>query len=284
MRCSRCLPPLRVKSTMLVNRVLLVHTSTRTLSAFRRGVDECAKAANVFAGHMGLLEEPSHSRSTGAERAPASAAETPQPADMPTTTSVAEDQEELKREMAEQARVSETHSDMLREASDAMRQQHFKVEELNQKVRRDSERWGLFAEPANQRSAFTTVRAAEAPRQENPYSRRVEVLNRDMVKIVPCVCAYDFGWSFEDFAENEWRDYFLSAREVQVLDLDAVTKAIAALKMDTKIRVTESRVGRQLADFYEKLEQLDVARLVKEEPKQSTVDRETNKAYTSDVR
>ncbi|RHY81986.1 hypothetical protein DYB35_012517 [Aphanomyces astaci] len=45
--------------------------------------------------------------------------------------------------MTEQARVSEAHQEMLRQASDAMRQQNYKVEELNQKVRRDSERWGF---------------------------------------------------------------------------------------------------------------------------------------------
>ncbi|RHY17251.1 hypothetical protein DYB32_010547, partial [Aphanomyces invadans] len=75
--------------------------------------------------------------------------------------------EEMKRPMAEQSRLSEAHHDMLRQASDAMLQQHYKVEELNQKVRRDSESWGLFAEETSQRSAFTTGRAAEAPRLEN---------------------------------------------------------------------------------------------------------------------
>ncbi|ETV96688.1 hypothetical protein H310_10006 [Aphanomyces invadans] len=238
-------------------------------------------------------------------------------------------QEELKRAMAEQARVSEAHQEMLRQALDVMRQQHYKVEELNQK-----------------RSAFTSGRAAEAPRLENlmvvqqvpfsptykgstkrdrrefmdeylAYSRRIEVLNRGIggtlilmplaacidQKIVPRVCAHDFGKSFEDITENDRRDYFLSAREVQELDLDAVAKAMASLKMDTKIRDAESRVGRLLADFYEKLEQLDVAHLPEQEPKQSvkiltaairphqlkaTVERqltrEMNKAYKSDVR
>ncbi|RHY15509.1 hypothetical protein DYB32_010754, partial [Aphanomyces invadans] len=112
------------------------------------------------------------------------------------------------------------------------------------------------------------------------YSRRIEVLNRGIggtlilmplaacidQKIVPRVCAHDFGKSFEDITENDRRDYFLL-----------------------------------LADFYEKLEQLDVAHLPEQEPKQSvkiltaairshqlkaTVERqltrETNKAYKSD--
>ncbi|RHY24942.1 hypothetical protein DYB32_008611 [Aphanomyces invadans] len=61
---------------------------------------------------------------------------------------------EMKRAMAEQSRLSEAHHDMLRQASDAMLQQHYKVEELNQKVRRVSEQWGLFAEEASQRSAL----------------------------------------------------------------------------------------------------------------------------------
>ncbi|RHY26411.1 hypothetical protein DYB32_007632 [Aphanomyces invadans] len=149
------------------------------------------------------------------------------------------------------------------------------------------------------------------------YSRRVQVLNSGMggtlflmplaacidQKIVPRVCAHDFGKPFEEFTENDWRDYLLSAREVQELGLDAVSKAMTSLKMDTKIRNAESRVGRLLADFYEKLEQLDVAHLHEQEPKQSvkiltaairpphlkaTVERqlmrETIKALKSDVR
>ncbi|ETV92049.1 hypothetical protein H310_13574 [Aphanomyces invadans] len=78
---------------------------------------------------------------------------------------------------------------------------------------------------------------------------------------------------------------------------------MAALKLDTKICDAESRVGRLLVDFYEKLEQLDVAHLLEQEPKQSvnmltaairpsqlkaTIERqlthETNKAYMLDVR
>ncbi|RLO02739.1 hypothetical protein DYB28_013778 [Aphanomyces astaci] len=122
-----------------------------------------------------------------------------------------------------------------------MRQQNYKVEELNQNVRRDSERWGLFAEATNQRSPFPSEQAAPTSRMENlmgvqqvplapmykgstkrerrefmteylAYSRRVEVLNRGMggtmflmplaacidQKIVPRVCAHDFGKSFEE--------------------------------------------------------------------------------------
>ncbi|RHY24886.1 hypothetical protein DYB32_008643 [Aphanomyces invadans] len=235
--------------------------------------------------------------------------------------------EELKRAMTEQARVSEAHQDMLRQASDVMRQQRYKVEELNQKVRRDNERWGLFAEAASQRSAQAAqAKAPVLSRAENlmgvqqvpmapvyrastkherrdfmdeylAYSRRVQVLNSGMggtlyltplaacidQKTVSRVFAHYFGKSFEEFTENDWRDYFLSARDVQELDLDAVSKAMTSLKMVTKIRIAEYRVGRLLADFYEKLEQLDVAHLPEQEPKQSLT-RETNKAFKSDVR
>ncbi|CAK5124999.1 unnamed protein product [Aphanomyces euteiches] len=87
-----------------------------------------------------------------------------------------------------------------------MRQQHSKVEELDRKVRRDSERWGLFAAAANQRppvlAAPTAISRPEtlmgvqqvplAPMNKGStkrerrkfmdeymaYSRRVEALNR----------------------------------------------------------------------------------------------------------
>ncbi|ETV90102.1 hypothetical protein H310_15066 [Aphanomyces invadans] len=74
---------------------------------------------------------------------------------------------------------------------------------------------------------------------------------------------------FEEIAENDWRYYFLSAREVQELDLDAVSNAITSLKLERKIRDVESRVGRMLSDCYERLEQLDVAHLSEQESKQS---------------
>ncbi|RHY37074.1 hypothetical protein DYB25_013455 [Aphanomyces astaci] len=86
-------------------------------------------------------------------------------------------------------------------------------------------------------------------------------------KIVPRVCAHDLGKSFEEITENDWCDYFLSAREVQELDLDSVAKAMASLKVDMKFCDAESRVGRLLADFYDKLEQLDVAHLPEKKPK-----------------
>ncbi|CAK4689608.1 unnamed protein product, partial [Aphanomyces euteiches] len=253
-------------------------------------------------------------------------------------------QEELKLAMAQQAKVTGDHQSLLQQASEAMRQQHSKVEELDKKVRRDIERWGLYAAAANQRppvqAAPTAIGRPETLTgvQQVPlapmykvstkrerrefmdeylaYSRRVEALIRGVggilflmplaasidQKIVPRVCEHDFGKPFEEITEDEWRDYFLSAREVQELDLEWVTKAMASLKMDTRIRDAESRVGRLLADFYEKLEQLDVAHLPSQEPKQSvkiltaairpaalkaTVERqlarEANKVYKSSV-
>ena len=213
-------------------------------------------------------------------------------------------QDDLKRAIAEQARVSDAHQDLLRQASVAMRQQHHEVEELNKKVRKGSERWGLFAEAKDQKTAPSEPAAVTRSRaefcmgvQQVPlapmykgstkreqrefmdeylaYSRCVEVLNRGMggtmflmplaacidQKIVPRVCAHDFGRLFEDITEDDWRDYFLTAREVQELDLESVSRAMATLKVDTKIRDAQSRVGRLLSDFYEKLEQLDVAHL-----------------------
>ncbi|KAH9078958.1 hypothetical protein Ae201684P_020021 [Aphanomyces euteiches] len=234
-------------------------------------------------------------------------------------------QEELKLAMAQQAKVTEDHQSLLQQASEAMRQQHSKVEELDKKVRRDIERWGLYAAAANQRppvqAAPTAIGRPETLTgvQQVPlapmykvstkrerrefmdeylaYSRRVEALIRGVggilflmplaasidQKIVPRVCEHDFGKP----ARTRPR---------------VGTKAMASLKMDTRIRDAESRVGRLLADFYEKLEQLDVAHLPSQEPKQSvkiltaairpaalkaTVERqlarEANKVYKSSV-
>ncbi|KAF0706972.1 hypothetical protein AaE_013844 [Aphanomyces astaci] len=118
------------------------------------------------------------------------------------------------------------------------------------------------------------------------YSRRVEVLNRGMggtMFLMPLAACIDQK-IVPQITENDWRDYFLSVREVQELDLDKVAKAMA-FKMDTKLRDAESRVGRLLADFYDKVEQLDVAHL---QSLKATVEREltreANQAYKSDVK
>ncbi|KAF0725690.1 hypothetical protein AaE_009682, partial [Aphanomyces astaci] len=76
-------------------------------------------------------------------------------------------QDELKRTVANQAKATAEHQEMLRQASDAMQQQHYMVEELNKKVRRDSERWGLFAEGANQLSSVAGEAGAATSRVEN---------------------------------------------------------------------------------------------------------------------
>ncbi|RLN79208.1 hypothetical protein DYB28_011095, partial [Aphanomyces astaci] len=186
-------------------------------------------------------------------------------------------QDELKRTMANQAKATAEHQEMLRQASDAMRQQHYTVEELSKKVRPIKRGWrsGSGNQPRREPHGCATPMYKGSTKRERrefmdeylAYSRRVEVLNRGMggtmflmplaacidQKIVPRVCAHDFGKSFEEITENDWRDYFLSVREVQELDLDKVAKAMA-FKMDTKLRDAESRVGRLLADFYDKVE------------------------------
>ncbi|RLO03901.1 hypothetical protein DYB28_005045 [Aphanomyces astaci] len=90
-------------------------------------------------------------------------------------------QNELKRAMAEQTRVSEAHQEMLRQPSDAMRQQNYKVEDLNQMVRRDSERWGLFAEATTQLSPFPS----EQRRQQSAW-RTSWVCNSEDHKVLKC--------------------------------------------------------------------------------------------------
>ncbi|KAH9078175.1 hypothetical protein Ae201684P_019271 [Aphanomyces euteiches] len=234
-------------------------------------------------------------------------------------------QEKLKLATAQQAKVTGDHQSLLQQGSEAMRQQHSKPA-ANQRpplqaaptaIGRPETIMGVQQVPLAPMYKGSTKRERREFMDEYlAYSRRVEALNRGVggilflmplaacidQKIVPRVCEHDFGKPFEEITEDEWRDYFLSAREVQELDLEWVTKAMASLKMDTRIRDAESRVGRLLADFYEKLEQLDVAHLPSQEPKQSvkiltaairpaalkaTVERqlarEANKVYKSSV-
>ncbi|RHY20713.1 hypothetical protein DYB32_009970 [Aphanomyces invadans] len=134
-----------------------------------------------------------------------------------------------------------------------------------------------MAQRLEEETAMTA--AMEKNRQEQEESRAV--LSRQQEDLVR--------------QHEELKRAMAEQARIQELDLDAMTKAMTSLKMDTKIRDAESRVGRLLADFYEKLEQLVVAHLPEQEPKQSVKiltaairplqsTRETNKAYKSDVR
>ncbi|CAK4356068.1 unnamed protein product, partial [Aphanomyces euteiches] len=109
-------------------------------------------------------------------------------------------QEKLKLATAQQAKVTGDHQSLLQQGSEAMRQQHSKVGELDKKVHRDSERWAnqrppLQAAPTAIGRPETIMGVQQVPlapmykgstkreRREFmdeylAYSRRVEALNR----------------------------------------------------------------------------------------------------------
>ena len=67
--------------------------------------------------------------------------------------------------------------------------------------------------------------------------------------------------------EDDWRAYFQSACGTLRIDLDVVSRSMSTLVMNTKFADAESRVGRLLADFRAKLEEIDMTDLISREPK-----------------
>ncbi|RLO05027.1 hypothetical protein DYB28_005816 [Aphanomyces astaci] len=136
-------------------------------------------------------------------------------------------QDELKRTVANQAKATAEHQEMLRQASDAMQQQHYMVEELNKKLSSVAGEAG--AATSRVENLMGVQQLPLAPKYKGntkrercefmdvylAYSRRVEVLNRGVggtlflmplaacidQNIVSRVCAHDK--SFAEITEND---------------------------------------------------------------------------------
>ena len=113
------------------------------------------------------------------------------------------------------------------------------------------------------------------------YARRLTVLNQGtgrelfLMPLAACVdhavvariCEYDLGKPFEEVSEDDWRAYFQSACGTIRIDMEVVAQNMKSLAMNTKFADAESRVGRLLADFHAKLEEIDMTDLPEVEPK-----------------
>ena len=235
----------------------------------------------------------------------------------------------LLTKLAEQERTAKEHKKALQYVSHAFGAQSRAMAEVREKVntqaRRQSGRWGLFAEGQSQRLAVieatagvaaqtAQVASAAAPLapattmnlagfQQVPmapvykgstrrercvfmdsylrYVWRLTVLNqgtgRDLLlmllaacvdpAIVARICEYNLGKSFEDVSEDDWRSYFQKACGTHRQVLHAFQDNVHINAQSAKLADAESRVGRLLADFHAKLEEIDMTDLPVVKPK-----------------
>ena len=63
------------------------------------------------------------------------------------------------------------------------------------------------------------------------------------------IAFWEIGKPSHELVEEDWRTYFLGARECDPVDIHKLDKAMAKLRMETSVQSAESRVSKLVSDF-----------------------------------
>ena len=85
------------------------------------------------------------------------------------------------------------------------------------------------------------------------------------------IAFWEIGKPSHELVEEDWRVYFLGARECEPIDMSKLDSAMSKLKMDTNLQFSESRVSKLVADFDAILVRLSMEGFAEQEPRM-TVD------------
>eukprot|EP00644_Phytophthora_capsici_P010646 jgi/Phyca11/104689/e_gw1.9.784.1 len=113
------------------------------------------------------------------------------------------------------------------------------------------------------------------------YRRRVDALNQGsqtrvfVMPIGACIeqstlvriCRFELFKPEEQVSEDDWRRYFLDARQPDFLAYQQLDVSMKTLQMDTKLQDAESRLSRLLADFYGAVDGVNMECIIHEDPK-----------------
>ncbi len=94
-----------------------------------------------------------------------------------------------------------------------------------------------------------------------PVSTCIE--NKTLVRI----CLFELKKPAEAVTEDEWRQYFLEARQPNAVDFSAVESALKTLKVDVSVKDARSRVMKLVSAFQERLEAQDMEGFLFDEQK-----------------
>ena len=116
------------------------------------------------------------------------------------------------------------------------------------------------------------------------YSREVQLLNMacgsakiSMMPIAACIdpraveriCYWNLRKPYHEVTEEDWRQFFASARATEQVDMAKLKSAMSKLKMDTSIADCQSRVMKLVTDFDQVLQKLSMEGFQEQEPKAS---------------
>ncbi|RHY25219.1 hypothetical protein DYB32_008457 [Aphanomyces invadans] len=67
--------------------------------------------------------------------------------------------------------------------------------------------------------------------------------------VIERIAFWEIGKPSHELTEEDWRVYFLGAREGDPVDMNKLNLAMAKLKMDPSVQSSESRVAKLVSDF-----------------------------------
>ncbi|RHY52352.1 hypothetical protein DYB30_010203, partial [Aphanomyces astaci] len=213
-------------------------------------------------------------------------------------------QQILMDQLSAQRATAEHHAQGLRAAAVASVQQSDALEEMR---RRTSARWHAFtAAPAQvpapaaapgiqlvygfqevpKAPAFngsTKVQKRRFMDQYEAYRREIALANArrpggQQIMLMPLsgcidplsverIAYWEIGKASHELTEDDWRTYFLGARECDPVDMTKLCQNMSKLKMDGSIQSAESRVSKLVSDFEAILVRLSMEGFAESEPK-----------------
>ncbi|RHY47431.1 hypothetical protein DYB26_009214 [Aphanomyces astaci] len=85
------------------------------------------------------------------------------------------------------------------------------------------------------------------------------------------IAYWEIGKASHERTEEDWKGFFLGAKDYDPVDMSKLGAAMAKLKMDTTVQSAESRVSKLVSDFEAVLVCLSIEGFAEAEPKR-TVD------------
>ncbi|KAH9135420.1 hypothetical protein LEN26_006421 [Aphanomyces euteiches] len=177
-------------------------------------------------------------------------------------------QQTLVEQLMAQKKVTEAHEQGLHMAAEFSVKHAQQLEEMR---RRTSARWHAFsAAPPEVPKAptfngSTKVQMRRFMDQYEAYSREISLANAQrpggaqihQVPLSACIdplaveriAFWEMGKPSRELTEDDWRMYFLSAKDCGPADMTKLDSAMTKLKMDVSIQSAESRVSKLVSDF-----------------------------------
>ncbi|RHZ30868.1 hypothetical protein DYB31_011071 [Aphanomyces astaci] len=94
-----------------------------------------------------------------------------------------------------------------------------------------------------------------------PLSGCIDALSMERIAF------WEIGKPSHELTEEDWRDFFLGARNGDPVDMTKLNQAMGKLRMDTSILSSESRVSKLVSDFEATLVRLNIEGFAESEPK-----------------